>query len=184
MSPPMRARPAIMPPLRFVPQSEPRGYGHAIHCARDFSAATLPSHGRRPPLRQPHRETLRATPRRTRRAQDCAVSAVQATRESLLAALRSRRRPRVAGSDLYRVETVIEKPTPTEAEQRLMVPGVRAGYYLCFFGIHVLTPTVMEILGAAASASPPLSPNSPARSNTSRLRTLAAATISASATVC
>jgi UTP--glucose-1-phosphate uridylyltransferase len=45
------------------------------------------------------------------------------------------------------VETVIEKPTPTEAEQRLMVSGIRAGYYLCFFGIHVLTPTLMDLLG-------------------------------------
>jgi len=47
---------------------------------------------------------------------------------------------------LYRVETVLEKPTPTEAEQHLMVPGIRAGYYLCFFGIHVLTPTVLDVL--------------------------------------
>ena len=48
--------------------------------------------------------------------------------------------------DLYVVEDVIEKPTPTEAEQRLLVPGLRAGHYLCFFGMHVLTPAVMEIL--------------------------------------
>jgi UTP--glucose-1-phosphate uridylyltransferase len=55
---------------------------------------------------------------------------------------------------LYRVDTVIEKPTPTEAEQRLVVSGIRAGYYLCFFGIHALTPTVMDLLGRAiASAS-------------------------------
>jgi UTP--glucose-1-phosphate uridylyltransferase len=27
-----------------------------------------------------------------------------------------------------------------------MVPGIRAGYYLCFFGIHVLTPTVMDLV--------------------------------------
>ena len=26
------------------------------------------------------------------------------------------------------------------------MPGLRAGYYLCFFGMHVLTPAVMEIL--------------------------------------
>ena len=26
------------------------------------------------------------------------------------------------------------------------VPGLRAGYYLCFFGMHVLTPRVFEIL--------------------------------------
>jgi UTP--glucose-1-phosphate uridylyltransferase len=49
------------------------------------------------------------------------------------------------------VDTVLEKPTPTEAEQRLMVPGIRAGYYLCFFGIHVLTPTVMDLLSKGAA---------------------------------
>jgi UTP--glucose-1-phosphate uridylyltransferase len=42
----------------------------------------------------------------------------------------------------------LEKPTPTVAEQRLIVPGLRAGNYLCFFGMHVLTPAVMDLLGA------------------------------------
>jgi UTP--glucose-1-phosphate uridylyltransferase len=41
---------------------------------------------------------------------------------------------------------VIEKPTPTQAELSLIVPGLRAGHYLCFFGMHVLTPTVNDIL--------------------------------------
>jgi UTP--glucose-1-phosphate uridylyltransferase len=45
------------------------------------------------------------------------------------------------------VESVLEKPTPTEAEQKLIVPGLRAGRYLCFFGMHVLTPAVMQFLG-------------------------------------
>jgi UTP--glucose-1-phosphate uridylyltransferase len=27
-----------------------------------------------------------------------------------------------------------------------MVPGLRAGHYLCFFGMHVFTPTIMDIL--------------------------------------
>jgi UTP--glucose-1-phosphate uridylyltransferase len=35
-----------------------------------------------------------------------------------------------------------------------MVPGIRAGYYLCFFGIHVFTPTLMELLGAMLDAEP------------------------------
>jgi UTP--glucose-1-phosphate uridylyltransferase len=47
---------------------------------------------------------------------------------------------------LYEISEVVEKPTPTEAEQRLIVPGLRAGHYLCFFGMHVLTPAVMELL--------------------------------------
>jgi UTP--glucose-1-phosphate uridylyltransferase len=47
---------------------------------------------------------------------------------------------------VYVIEDVIEKPTPTEAEQRLLVPGLRAGHYLCLFGMHVLTPSIMEVL--------------------------------------
>ncbi len=55
-------------------------------------------------------------------------------------------------SDLYRIETVIEKPTPTEAEQKLIVPGLRSGHYLCFFGMHVFTPALMGLLEARLSA--------------------------------
>src|SRR5690606_17114676 len=63
---------------------------------------------------------------------------------------------RIAGhSDLYRVDTVMEKPTPTVAEQHLLIPGLRAGHYLCFFGMHVLTPTVMEILGRQLAETQP-----------------------------
>ncbi len=54
-------------------------------------------------------------------------------------------------SDLYEVQQVLEKPTPSEAEQVLSVPGVRAGFYLCFFGIHVLTPVVMDVLAEEAA---------------------------------
>ena len=80
----------------------------------------------------------------TAQAEACAVSAVQATRETQLPYYGTIGGRRVAGHrDLYEVETVIEKPTPTEAELRLIVPGLRAGHYLCFFGMPVLTPAVM-----------------------------------------
>jgi UTP--glucose-1-phosphate uridylyltransferase len=52
---------------------------------------------------------------------------------------------------------VIEKPTPTEAEQSLLVPGLRAGHYLCFVGMHVLTPGVMALLRELHSTKPTLS---------------------------
>ena len=79
----------------------------------------------------------------------CSVSGVQPTRESVLSrygTVGGRRVP--PRSDLYRVDTVIEKPTPTEAGSSgpASFPALRAGHYLCFFGIHVLTPTVMDIL--------------------------------------
>jgi UTP--glucose-1-phosphate uridylyltransferase len=55
---------------------------------------------------------------------------------------------------LYRIQKVVEKPTPTQAEQELEISGLRAGHYLCFFGMHVLTPALMEILEQQLQDSP------------------------------
>ena len=49
---------------------------------------------------------------------------------------------------------MIEKPTPTIAEQHLIVAGQRAGHYLCMFGMHVLTPTVLTLLQKSLDAAP------------------------------
>ena len=132
----------------FIEQSEALGYAHAVHCAAGFTGddpflLMVGDH-----LYVSRTETSCAAQLlATAAAENCAVSAVQATHESklpLYGAIGGRRLP---GSDFfYQVETVIEKPTPTEAEQKLVVPGLRAGNYLCFFGLHVLTPSVMEIL--------------------------------------
>ncbi len=135
--------------LHFIPQTEPLGYGHAVHCARDFVDGDSFLH-----LVGDHlyvsRESQGCAQRlvEVARQQGCAVSAVQATREHLLPYYGAVGGQRLAGrDDLYRIEAVIEKPTPTQAEQQLSAPGLRAGHYLCFFGMHVLTPAVMEILG-------------------------------------
>jgi UTP--glucose-1-phosphate uridylyltransferase len=86
-------------------------------------------------------------------AQACAISAVQPTRESLLPYYGTVGGRRVPGSHaIYEIDAVIEKPTPTQAEQHLIVPGLRAGTYLCFFGMHVLTAGVMSILEAQIAA--------------------------------
>ena len=75
------------------------------------------------------------------------MSAVQATRENKLPYFGTVGGQRVTGTtDLYEVAKVIEKPTPTVAEQELVVAGLRSGFYLCLFGMHVLTPTVMQVL--------------------------------------
>jgi UTP--glucose-1-phosphate uridylyltransferase len=139
--------------VRFIPQERPRGYGHALYCARDFV-------GNEPFLHMvgDHLYVSAAKDGVQRlvefaESESSSASAVQPTRESLLprfGAVAGRRMPGRPG--VYRVETVIEKATPTEAEQRLMVPGIRAGYYLCFFGTHVLTPTLMDLLGRMLTA--------------------------------
>ena len=147
--------------LRFIEQAAPLGYGHAIACAAPFTGSDPFLHLVGDHLYVNGGEIGGA--RRlveTAEAEGCGVSAVQQTRESLLARFGTVGGRRVPGrQDLYRVEVVIEKPTPTEAEQRLAVAGVRAGYYLCFFGMHALTPAVMETLqrqlagGAATTLS-------------------------------
>lgn len=151
--------------LHFIPQPEPLGYGHAVFCARDFIGGEPFLH-----MVGDHLCVSAAAQScaqrlvETAQAEACAVSSVQATRESLLPRFGAVGGARLHGRrNLYRVETVIEKPTPTEAEQRLLVPGLRAGHYLCFFGMHVLTPLVMDILerqlassGGAVALSPAL----------------------------
>jgi UTP--glucose-1-phosphate uridylyltransferase len=134
--------------LCFISQEQPLGYGHAVYCARDFvgDAPFLHLVGDHLHVSRDDESCARQLVK-VAQAEDCAVSAVQATRENLLPYYGVVGGRRVPGrKDLYLVETVAEKPTPTEAELRLIVPGLRAGHYLCFFGMHVLTPTVMEIL--------------------------------------
>ena len=141
--------------IQFVEQLQPLGYGHAIHCARSFT-------GREPFLllvgdhlylsraKKSCAEQLVEVARR----ESCCVSAVQSTHESKLPYYGTVGGKLLPGQEsVYKVEAVVEKPTPTEAEQRLIVPGLRAGHYLCFFGMHVLTPTVMDILAEMVASA-------------------------------
>ena len=134
--------------VTFIPQGEMRGYAQAVlrasgfvqdepflHCVGDHIYVGAESGGSAQQLV------------RLAEAESCAVSAVQVTRENLLPFYGAVGGQAIAGStDIYRVDTVLEKPTPTEAEQRIVVPGLRAGQYLCFYGMHVLTPTIFDIL--------------------------------------
>jgi len=134
--------------LLFAVQPEPEGYGHAVWCARSFV--------RDEPfllLLSDHLYISSETRRCARQvielaaSENCAVSAVQATREHLIhqyGTLTGRRVPE--HPEIYAIDEIVEKPNPTLAELRLQVPGLRAGHYLCFFGMHVLTPVVFELL--------------------------------------
>ena len=142
--------------VRFIPQPAPRGYGYAIYCAREFTGNDAFLH-----LVGDHLYASHARIGTAQRivelaaAEECPVSAVHPTREHLLPMYGTVGGQRVhERQGVYRIETVIEKPTPTEAEQHLFVPGMRAGYYLCFFGMHVLTPDVMNALGCMHERAP------------------------------
>ena len=134
--------------IHFVDQTEPRGYGDALLRARDFVGDDPFLHLVGDHLYLSDSDTCCAKQLiDIAREHACAVSAVQATRENKLPDFGAVGGSHVARhTDLYEVTRVIEKPTPTQAEQELIIAGLRAGYYLCFFGMHVLTPFVMETL--------------------------------------
>lgn len=134
--------------LQFLEQKERLGYGHAVWLAKDFTAGKpvllmVGDHVYLSRAAQSCAQQLIEVARR----EECIVSAVQATHESKLPYYGA-----IGGhltdphGHVYQVDAVVEKPTPTEAEQRLIVPGLRAGHYLCFFGMHVLTPGVFNLL--------------------------------------
>ena len=139
--------------VTFIEQAEPSGYGNAICQAVDFidgeafllmvSDHLYLSHTKSSCVSQ----LLKAA-----ESNSCSVSAVQATHESklpLYGVVGGRKVPQASG--LYEVTNVIEKPSPTLAEQHLTVPGLRAAQYLCFFGMHVLSARFMDLLTASDS---------------------------------
>lgn len=141
--------------LTFIEQTNPRGYGDAIYRAKDFvgdepflhlvSDHVFISHN--------HRRCARQVVDLANQ-ENCIVSSVQATREHRLPFFGSiGGRPVSNRDDLYEVEKVIEKPTPTQAEQELIVAGLRASHYLCLSAIHVLTPGIMKVLGEQIKGS-------------------------------
>ena len=134
--------------LQFVEQSQPRGYGDALIQAADFVGNETFLHLVSDHLYLSSTDLSCAQQLiQLAKREACAVSAVQATRENKLPYFGTVGGQRVTGTkDLYKVAKVIEKPTPTVAEQELVVAGLRSGFYLCLFGMHVLTPTVMDIL--------------------------------------
>ncbi len=142
--------------IRFIEQTAPNGYAGAVYLARSFTADDPFLHLVGDHLYAGGKD-ISCTQRlvQVAVAEGCAVSAVQATRETLLWLYGAIGGQRISGKqDLYRIQKVVEKPTPTEAEQELEISGLRAGHYLCFFGMHVLTPTLMEILEQQLHESP------------------------------
>jgi UTP--glucose-1-phosphate uridylyltransferase len=150
--------------VQFIEQEPLGGYGHALLCGRGFVGDAPFLH-----LVSDHLYLSGRTERCAQQlvsiaqAEDCSVSAVQPTRESKLPFYGTIGGKGVANKPrLYQIDKVLEKPTPTVAEQELIVPGLRAGHYLCFFGMHVLTSGIMEILAgahaAAKNGSLPLTP--------------------------
>ncbi len=135
--------------IRFIEQNEALGYGHAVYCARDFV--------KEEPFLLLLGDHLYVSDVATQRCalqlinlalrEGCAVSAVNPTIEHQIhryGTLTGKNLPGQKG--VYQIDKIIEKPSLSTAELELQTPGLRAGYYLCFFGMHVLTPSIFNLL--------------------------------------
>jgi UTP--glucose-1-phosphate uridylyltransferase len=135
--------------LHFAEQVQPLGYGHAVRCARAFVGdepfllllgdylyvSNLP--GKR--CAQQLIELAVQS--------ESSVSAVNPTPEHLISRYGTVTGKHVAGTPgLYQIEKMVEKPSLNIAELELQTPGLRRGYYLCFFGMHILMPGIFTIL--------------------------------------
>jgi UTP--glucose-1-phosphate uridylyltransferase len=134
--------------IELVEQAEARGFGHAVLLLEKWI-------GREPFLVQVCDHVFVSyTPKscteqliEVAEREGCSVSGVQATADSQLPYFGVVGGQRIQGSEeLFSVETVLEKPTPTVAEQTCMIAGLRQGTYLGLFGTHALTPEVFACL--------------------------------------
>jgi UTP--glucose-1-phosphate uridylyltransferase len=135
--------------IQFVEQNEALGYGHAVYCAREFV-------GNEPflLLLGDYLYVSNLLQKRCARQlidlaiqEQCSVSAVNPTIEHQITrygTLTGKQLPNHQG--VYQIEKIIEKPSLSVAELELQTPGLRVGYYLCFFGMHVFTPVVFDLL--------------------------------------
>ena len=144
--------------LSFVPQVEALGYGHAVWCAREFVGGEpflllLGDH-----LYVSHKKEQRCAQQLIEVAsrEGCSVAAVHPTPEHLVGRYGTVAGTRLAGqAGVYQIEHILEKPSLSQAELELHVPGLRMGHYLCFFGMHVLTSTIFELLGEKIQVNTP-----------------------------
>jgi UTP--glucose-1-phosphate uridylyltransferase len=137
--------------LHYVIQQSPEGYGHAVYCARDWVGdepflLLLGDHiyiSTDPAGRRCARQLLDVF-----QWNGLSVASVKRTPERQLQFFGTVRGESLTDqAPLYRISTVVEKPDIEYAERELRTPGLHTGEYLCFFGMHVFTPTIFDYLG-------------------------------------
>ncbi len=137
---------AIGARLQFIVQATPRGFGHALLCAREFV-------GRAPCLLCTgdllyrdgcHEKLVTAFARAggTRSVSGVARIGPDALRG--YGTIAGRRRPEAPA--LIEITRILEKPTLSRARAELHVDGLPPNTWLGWFGLHLFTPAIFEVL--------------------------------------
>jgi UTP--glucose-1-phosphate uridylyltransferase len=136
--------------IKFAEQEQPLGYGHAVYCAREFvnNEPFLLLLGDYVYVSNLLQKRCAAQLIELASQENCSVSAVNPTIEYQIGRYGTLTGKQIPGSaGVYQIDKIIEKPSLSVAELELQTPGLRVGYYLCFFGMHVFTPAIFDILG-------------------------------------
>ena len=135
--------------IQFAEQEKPLGYGHAVNCARSFvnNEPFLLLLGDYLYVSNLLQKRCAAQLIELATQENCSVSAVNPTIEHQIGRYGTLTGKQLPGNTgVYQIDKIIEKPSLSVAELELQTPGLRVGYYLCFFGMHVFTPAIFDIL--------------------------------------
>lgn len=133
--------------IDFVIQHKQEGYGDAVLCAREWVGdepflLLLGDHLYRSIKETRCAKQLIDVHQRCRKS----VSAVVRTPEDRLRLYGTVAGERVGREPVYRLREIVEKPDVNYARTHLRVEGLPEGEYLCFFGMHVLTPGIFSCI--------------------------------------
>ena len=135
--------------VRFAVQTQQEGYGHAVFQTKDFAAGEMVLLGlgdhlfRGQPV-SPYRE-LADMARISVGKSVSAVNRISANElkgYGTIAGVRRHENPR-----LIDISLIIEKPAVAFAEEKLRVDGLPEATWLGWFGMHLLAPSIYDILG-------------------------------------
>ena len=136
--------------LTFVSQDSPEGYGHAVYQAKDFvgDEPFLLLLGDHIYISATEQYCATQLIRKYEQSGASTMTALQATpghRLHQFGTLKGELAdPR---NSIYRIQSIVEKPSEAYAQEHLRSPGMPPGMYLCHFGMHVFPPALFEALG-------------------------------------
>jgi len=134
--------------VTFAVQRQQEGYGHAVYQTKSFAGdefvlLSLGDHLFRGREVSPYRELAQMAAVSGGRSVSAVnrISAAELKGYGTIAGKRRADHPR-----LIDVSLIIEKPDPATARQKLRVDGLPAETWLGWFGLHLLAPSIYEIL--------------------------------------
>lgn len=135
--------------VSFAVQREQEGYGHAVFQTKKFAAGEmvllgLGDHLFRGKQISPYRE-LAETAKISAGKSVSAVNRISAAELKGYGTIAGKRR--TENPRLIDVSLIVEKPTVAVAREQLRVDGLPAETWLGWFGMHLLAPSIYEILG-------------------------------------